>query len=104
MYIMTTIRMYFVVILYESKGLKMKNLVNNEYLELKALLLEQREILKTLFPEKVSLSFIKERTGISRQAIRMKLINNFEVEVDFWKENGKIFMSKTTALQLLKAA
>ena len=74
-----------------------------EYLELKTLLLEQRTLLRSLFPEKVSLSFIKERTSLTRQAIRMRLINNFEVEVDFWKENGKIYMSKTTALQLLKA-
>lgn len=81
-----------------------RNFGYTEYLELKTLLLEQRNILKSLFPEKVSLSFIKERTGLSRQAIRMKLINNFEVEVDFWKENGKIFVSKTTALQLLKAS
>lgn len=82
----------------------MKNLISSEYKEIKELLLEQRNILKSLFPEKVSLSFIKERTGLTRQAIRMRLINNFELEVDFWKENGKIFMSKTTALQLLKAA
>lgn len=82
----------------------MDTFYNSQYLELKALLLEQRALLRTLFPEKVSLSFIKERTGLSRQAIRQKLINNFEVEVDFWKEDGKIFMSKTTALQLLKAA
>ena len=78
------------------------SLKGTEYLELKNLLLEQRTILRSLFPEKVSLSFIKERTGITRQAIRMKLISNFEIEVDFWKENGKIFMSKATALQLLK--
>jgi hypothetical protein len=75
---------------------------STEYLELKTLLLAQRAILKTLFPDKVSLSFIKERTGLTRQAIRMKLINNFKFEVDFWKENGKIFMSKATALQLLQ--
>ena len=73
-----------------------------EYIEIKSLLLEQRTLLRSLFPEKVLLSFIKERIGLTRQAIRMKLINNFEVEVDFWKENGKIFMSKSTALQLLK--
>lgn len=73
-----------------------------EFLELKSLLLEQREFIKSLFPNKVSLSYIKERTGLTRQAIRMKLINNFEVEVDFWKENGKIYMSRPTALQLLK--
>ena len=73
-----------------------------EYLEIKTLLLEQKAILQSLFPNKVSLSFIKERTGLTRQAIRMQLINNFELEVDFWKENGKIFMSKATAFQLLK--
>lgn len=77
-------------------------IATTEYLELKSILLEQREILRSLFPEKVSLSFIKERTGLTRQAIRMKLINNFEVEVDFWKENGKIYVSRSTALQLLK--
>lgn len=80
----------------------MNKLIDSQYLELKSLLLEQREYLKALFPEKVPLSFIKERTDLSRQAIRMKLINNFEIEVDFWKENGKIYVSKATALQLLK--
>lgn len=74
----------------------------SEYIEIKNLLLEQRAILKSLFPDKVALSFIKDRTGLSRQAIRMNLINNFELEVDFWKENGKIYVSKATALQLLK--
>lgn len=74
----------------------------SQYIEIKNLLLEQNAILRTLFPEKVALSFIKERTGLTRQAIRMQLINNFELEVDFWKENGKIFMSKATAFQLLK--
>ncbi|AXH09071.1 MULTISPECIES: hypothetical protein [Campylobacterales] len=72
------------------------------YLELKTLLLEQREIFLSLFPKKVPISFIVERTGLTRQAIRMKLLNNYEPEVDFWKENDKIFISRTTALQLLK--
>ena len=72
-----------------------------EYFEIKKLLLEQKAILETLFPNKVSISFIKERTGLTRQGIRQKLINNFEPEVDFWQEGGKIFMSKSVALQLL---
>ncbi len=80
----------------------MNHIPTSDYIEIKNLLLEQRAILKSLFPDKVALSFVKERTGLSRQAIRMNLINNFELEVDFWKENGKIFMSKATALQLLK--
>ena len=58
-------------------------------------------MIETLFPNKVSISFIKERTGLTRQGIRQKLINNFEPEVDFWQEGGKIFMSKSVALQLL---
>ncbi len=72
-----------------------------DYYEIKKLLLEQKIILETLFPNKVSISFIKERTGLTRQGIRQKLINNFEPEVDFWQEGGKIFMSKNVALQLL---
>ena len=72
-----------------------------DYYEIKKLLLEQKVILETLFPNKVSISFIKERTGLTRQGIRQKLINNFEPEVDFWQEGGKIFMSKSVALQLL---
>lgn len=72
-----------------------------DYYEIKKLLLEQKVMLETLFPNKVSISFIKERTGLTRQGIRQKLINNFEPEVDFWQEGGKIFMSKSVALQLL---
>ena len=72
-----------------------------EYFEIKELLLEQKVMIETLFPNKVSISFIKERTGLTRQGIRQKLINNFEPEVDFWQEGGKIFMSKSVALQLL---
>lgn len=72
-----------------------------EYFEIKELLLEQKVMIETIFPNKVSISFIKERTGLTRQGIRQKLINNFEPEVDFWQEGGKIFMSKSVALQLL---
>ena len=72
-----------------------------EYFEIKKLLLKKKKILETLFPNKVSISFIKERTGLTRQGIRDKLINNFQPEVDFWQEGGKIFMSKSVALQLL---
>ena len=72
-----------------------------EYFEIKKLLLEQKVMIETLFPNKVSISFIKERTGLTRQGIRQKLINNFEPEVDFWQEGGRIFMSKRVALQLL---
>ena len=74
----------------------------SEYIEIKSILLQNKALLESLFPSKVSISFIAERTGLSRQGIRQKLINNFEPEVDFWQEGGKIFMSKNVAFQLLK--
>lgn len=77
-------------------------MIQTEYIEIKSLLLQQKVLLESLFPTKVSISFITERTGLSRQGIRQKLINNFEPEVDFWQEGGKIFMSKNVAFQLLK--
>lgn len=39
----------------------MKNLINSEYLELKVLLLEQRERIKILFIEKFTFIFIKKK-------------------------------------------
>ena len=74
----------------------------SEYSEIKSILLQNKALLESLFPTKVSISFIAERTGLTRQGIRQKLINNFEPEVDFWQEGGKIFMSKNVAFQLLK--
>lgn len=73
----------------------------NELYEIKKLLLEQRNILETLFPKKVALSFICERTGLTRQGVRNKLISNYEIDTDFWKEGGKIFISKEVAFQLI---
>ncbi len=75
---------------------------NEEYLNLIHLLLEQKKMLEILFPEKVSISYITQRTGKTRQAIRQFLINNYEEGVDFWLEKGKIFVAKKVALQLLK--
>lgn len=72
-----------------------------ELQEIKALLMEQRNMIELLFPNEVELSFVVEKTGLSRQTVRNRLINNFEVEEDFWKRGGKIFMSRKTALQFL---
>lgn len=73
-----------------------------ELLEIKSLLLEQRALLDALFPNKIAIGFIVERTGLTRQAVRKRLIENYDIEDDFWKENGKIFMTKKVALQMLK--
>ncbi len=72
-----------------------------ELLEIKALLLEQRTLIELLFPSEIEISFVVDKTGLSRQTIRNRLINNFEIEEDFWKRGGKIFMSRKTALQFL---
>ena len=72
-----------------------------DYFEIKKLLLEQKAMIETLFPKKMSISFIKERTGLTRQAIRQKLINNFEPEVDYWLSNGRIFVSQKVAVTIL---
>lgn len=76
-----------------------------EFYELKSLILEQREKLEKLellIPEKFEISFVSGKTGLTRQAIRQRLINKFEHKVDFWMEGGKIFLSQKVALQMLK--
>jgi len=75
---------------------------SQEYLELKSLLLEQNAMLQMLIPTKASVSYICETTGKSRQTVTNFLKSNFEPDVDFWKENGKIMTSKSTTVQLLR--
>ncbi len=75
---------------------------DREYMEIKNLLLEQKAMLTMLIPNKSTVSFISEITGRSRQTITSFIKNNFEPDVDFWVENGKICLSKTTTLQLLR--
>jgi hypothetical protein len=72
-----------------------------EYLELKRLILQQQALLKMLIPVKASVSHLANMTGKSRQAIRQYLKANFEPDVDFWVENGKIFTTKETAAQVI---
>ena len=77
----------------------------NEFYELKSLILEQREKLEKLellIPEKFDISFVIKKTGLTRQAIRQRLYIKFEHKVDFWMEGDKIYMSQKVALQMLK--
>lgn len=75
---------------------------SSEYLEIKSLLLEQKAMLQMLIPNKATVSYISMATGRSRQTITSYLKNNFEPEVDYWVENGKICLSKTTTIALLR--
>lgn len=76
-----------------------------EYSEIKSLLLENREKLEKLellIPEKFDISFVVKKTGLTRQAIRQRLLIKFEHKVDFWMEGDKIYMSQKVALQMIK--
>lgn len=53
---------------------------------------EQNKIIKSLDwanPEYISVSFVSEKTGKSRQAIRQYVIRNFKLDQDYFYE-GKI--------------
>ncbi len=72
------------------------------YLELKNLILDLRDTIQLIMPKKASVSYICDTTGKSRQTITSFLHNNYEPDVDYWKENGKIMVSKETTIKLLR--
>jgi len=72
----------------------------NQLLEIKQILLKQQSFIDLLLPKKISVSYLVEKTGKSRQSIREYLINNFEPEEDFWKEGAKIYVSRETAITI----
>ncbi|EFU68684.1 conserved hypothetical protein [Aliarcobacter butzleri JV22] len=73
----------------------------NEYIELKQLLSELKNMIRILVPQTASISYLSDLTGKSRQSIRQLLINNFEPEVDYWNKGGKIFVSQRVAIIIL---
>ncbi len=75
---------------------------SEEFFELKNLLLEQRALLNILIPNNVPLSFICDRTGKSRQAVRDYLHYNYREEKDFYLKKGKIYIAKEAAIQILQ--
>lgn len=74
----------------------------NEYLELKSLLLDLKSEIQLFLPAQASISYVSETTKKSRQTITQFLKNNFEPEVDYWEENGKIMLSRATLIHLLQ--
>jgi hypothetical protein len=73
-----------------------------EFLEIKSHLTQLATMINMLIPTKVSVSYLAESTGKSRQAIHQYLINNFEPEKDFWREGGKTYVSKDAAVSILQ--
>lgn len=77
------------------------NLNSIEYLEIKKMLYELTNMIKMLIPQKTTVSYLSNITGKSRQSIRQFIINNFEPEVDYWLNNGRIFVSQKVAVTIL---
>ena len=82
-----------------KKGEIMSNRI--ETLEIKNMLGTLVTMLDMLIPKKVSVSYLADSTNKSRQSIRQFLLNNFEYEKDYWKEGGKIYVDKDTAITIL---
>lgn len=78
--------------------------MNNEYVEIKKYLTQLATMLEMLIPKKVSVSYLAENTGKSRQSIHQYLMNNFEPDRDFWREGGKVFVSKDAAISIMQRA
>ena len=79
------------------KGEKM-----SEFLELKNLILEMKNTVFLLLPKCVPLSYVCDVSGKSRQTITAYVKSNLEPQVEFWLENGKIMLSQTAALKILR--
>lgn len=62
---------------------------------------EQSAILNMIVPQKVSISYLAETTGKTRQGIRDYVITHFNPKRDFWKEGGKLFVSRSVATEIL---
>ena len=86
----------------QSKTTEEHVMNSEEFFELKNLLIEQRELLKILIPNDVPLSFICDRIGKTRQAIRDYLHYNYQENKDFYLKKGKIYVAKETAIQILQ--
>lgn len=75
--------------------------MSNEIIEIKENLTKLAIMINMLIPAKFSVSFLSENTGKSRQTIHQYLVNNFEPDKNFWREGGKVFVDRQTAMSIL---
>lgn len=75
--------------------------MSNDYLEIKSYLSQLVTMIDLLIPNKISVSYIIENTGKSRQSIHQYLMNNYEPEKEYWKEGGKTYMDRRVALEIM---
>lgn len=78
--------------------------MNKEYIEIKNYLTQLTTMIEMLIPRKVSVRYLVESTGKSRNSIHQYLMNNFEPDRDFWREGGKVFVSKDAAISIMQRA
>ncbi|MBR8464439.1 hypothetical protein KDD93_07660 [Campylobacter sp. faydin G-24] len=74
----------------------------SEILELKNEILELKFILSSLLPKSMSISEVSAQTGKSRQTLTAFVKSNLEPKKDFWQQNGKIMLSQTAALKIIR--
>lgn len=65
-------------------------------------LLEIKSMLRLIIPKDFTVGYIAKQTGKSRQAVTDYITRNGEPDVDFWKKDGKIFVSEKIALQYIQ--
>ena len=74
-----------------------------EIAELKHEIMEIKALLKIFLPSgDVPLSEIAKKTHRTRQAVRDYITRHYEPDTDFYKKNGKIYISEEVAIELLK--
>jgi len=70
--------------------------MEEEIAQLKKIVLDLKaevEQLKSIMPKVMQLSEIAKSLGISRQALKYHLENYYKEKEDFYKQNGKIYIS-----------
>lgn len=75
---------------------------DKDYLEIKSLLLDMKEEISLLLPDKATVSYIAHATGKKQDTIIAFVKRNYEPEIDWWKENNKITVSRPIMKALLR--
>ncbi|WP_458701341.1 hypothetical protein ACKGJI_04305 [Sulfurospirillum sp. 1307] len=75
---------------------------NNYDMDLKIMIIEIKNMIELLVPNKTTLSYICNITGKKRQTVNSYLERNFTPGLDYWKKRGKIEVSKKTAIELIR--
>ena len=73
-----------------------------ELIEMKNIILEVRNKLELYFPKKILLSQLSITLNTSRQTLLYFLQTNYEYNIDYWKENGKILVSEKVAFEIIR--